>query len=50
LSHIPVAKRDGHLVLKRLGLTSEVSTPSTSAMKAYEEMYGGDPGYMVALL
>jgi hypothetical protein len=49
LSHIPVPKRGEHLVLKRLGLTSGVSTPSTSAMKAYEEMYGGDPGYMEAL-
>jgi hypothetical protein len=44
-----MAKRGEHLVLKRLRLTSEVSTPSTSAMKAYEEIYGGDPGHMEAL-
>ena len=49
LSHISVSKRGEHLVLKRLGLTSGMSSPSTSAMKAYEEIYSGDPGNMQAL-
>jgi hypothetical protein len=49
LSHILVAKRGEHLLLKRLELTSGVSTPSTSAIKAYEEIYGDDPGHMEAL-
>jgi hypothetical protein len=48
-SHIPVPKQGEHLVLKRLGLTSEMLTPSTSAMKAYEESYGGDLGHMEVL-
>jgi hypothetical protein len=45
----PMAKRGEHLVLKRLGLTNGVSTPSTSAIKVYEEIYGGDPGHMEVL-
>jgi uncharacterized protein with von Willebrand factor type A (vWA) domain len=43
LFHILVAKRGEHLVMKCLGLTSGMSTHSTSAMKAYEEIYGDDP-------
>jgi hypothetical protein len=35
--------------MKALGLTSEMSSPSVSALKAYEEMYSGDPAYMQAL-
>jgi hypothetical protein len=46
LSHIPVAKRGGHLVL---GLTSGMLTPSTLTMKVYEEIYGGEPGHIEAL-
>jgi hypothetical protein len=49
LSHILTSKRGEHLVLKRLGLTSGMPSPSTSAMNAYEEIYGGDPGNMQAL-
>jgi hypothetical protein len=49
ISHILASKQDGHLVLKRLGLTSGMSSPSTSALKAYDEIYGGDPGNMQAL-
>jgi len=43
LSHIPASKRGEHLVLKCLGLTSGMASLSTSAMKAYEEIYSGDP-------
>ena len=43
ISHIPASKRGV------LGLTSEMSSPSTSALKAYDEIYGGDPGNMQAL-
>ena len=49
LSHIPASKRGEQFVLKCLGLTNGMSSPSTSAMKAYEEIYGGDPGHMEAL-
>jgi hypothetical protein len=49
LSHIPASKRGGHLVLKRLGLTSGMPSPSTSALKAYGEVYSGDPDNMQTL-
>jgi hypothetical protein len=49
ISHIPTSKQGKHLVLKRLRLTSGMSSPSTSALKTYEEIYSGDPGIMQAL-
>jgi hypothetical protein len=47
--HILASKRGKHLVLKRLGLTSGMSSPSTSALKAYDGIYIGDHGNMQAL-
>ena len=51
LSHIPASKRCEHLVLKRLGLTSGMPSPSpsTSAKKAYKEIFNGDRAHMLAL-
>ena len=49
MSHIPASKRGEHLLLKRLGLTSEMSPPSTSAMKVYEEIFSDNPGNMQVL-
>jgi hypothetical protein len=49
ISHIPTPKWGEHLVLKRLGLTSGMSSPSTSVLKAYDEINGGDPGNIQAL-
>jgi hypothetical protein len=46
ISYISVSKRGEHLVLKHLGLTSGMSSQSASALKAYEEIYSGDPGNM----
>jgi hypothetical protein len=40
LTHIPASKRGEHLVLKHIGLTSGMSSQSTSAMmKVYEEIW-----------
>jgi len=49
ISHIPASKQGEHLVLKRLGLTSGMPSPSTSALKAYDEIFSVDPGNMQAL-
>jgi len=49
ISHIPASKQGEHLVLKRLELTSNMSFPSTSAPKAYDEIFSGDPGNMQTL-
>ena len=49
IAHIPASKQGEHLVLKRLGLTSRMSFPSTSALKAYDEIFSGDPGNMQTL-
>ena len=38
-----------YLVMKRLVLTSGMSSPSTWAKKAYEEIFNGDPTHMQAL-
>jgi hypothetical protein len=42
MAHIPAFKQDEYLVMKRLGLTSGMPSPSMSAMKAYDEMFSGD--------
>ena len=47
--HILVSKRGEHLVLKRLGLASGMSSPSTSALKVYDEIFSGDPSNTQAL-
>jgi hypothetical protein len=40
LTHIPASKRDEHFVLKHIGLTSRMSSQSTSTMmKVYEEIW-----------
>ena len=49
ISYIPTSKRGEHLVLKRLGLTSGMSSPSKSVLKAYDEIYSGDFGNIQAL-
>ena len=38
-----------YLVMKRLVLTSGMSSPSTWAKKAYEEIFNSDPTHMQAL-
>ena len=38
-----------YLVMKRLVLTSGMSSPSTWAKKAYEEIFNGDPAHMQSL-
>jgi len=45
----PRVKRGEHIVLKRLGLTSGMCSPSKSAMKTYEEIFSGDPDNMQTL-
>ena len=45
----PGVKQGEHLVLKRLELTSGMTPPSTSVLKAYDEIFGGDPDNMQAL-
>jgi hypothetical protein len=47
-THILTAKRGEYLVMKRLGLSSEMPPPSMSAM-TYDEVFGGDPANMQAL-
>ena len=49
LSHIPASKRGEQFVLKCLGLTNGMSSPSTSAMKVYEDIFSDDLGNMQAL-
>jgi hypothetical protein len=49
ISHVPASKRDEYLVLKRLRLTSGIASPLNSALKAYDEVFGGDPDNMQAL-
>jgi hypothetical protein len=44
ISYISASKRGKHLILKRMRLTSRMPSPSTSALKVYEEIYSGDPG------
>ena len=43
ISHIPASKRGEHLVLKHLELTSRMTSPLTSVLKAYDEIFGGTP-------
>ena len=49
-SYIPTAKRDEYLVMKmkRLGLSSGMPSPSTSAM-TYDEVFNDDPTNMQTL-
>ena len=46
MSHIPASKRGEHIILKRLRLTSGMSSPSKLVMKAYQEIFSGDPDNM----
>jgi hypothetical protein len=39
IAHIPTSKRGKHLVLKCLGLTGRMSSPSTLALMAYDEIF-----------
>jgi hypothetical protein len=46
IAHIPAFKQGEYLVMKHLGLSSRMPSPSTSAKEAYDS---GDPAHMQAL-
>jgi hypothetical protein len=49
ISHILASKQGEHLIIKHLGLTSGIPSPSALAMKVYGEMFSGDPAHMQTL-
>jgi len=49
LSRVPASKRGEILVMQRLGLVIVRATPSSSAVKAYEDLYKPDASNVKAL-